>query len=100
MGIENECEPNLAKYYPVPNDNEASDLSDITLKNISVALLLLGFIAFMVNALMVYLFMTQEWVIIGPAISMVNIGVTLICVGGVLYLINFLLKRNSRAYDH
>ncbi len=100
MTQENECEPNLEKYYPVPNDNGFDDFSDITLKNVSMALLLLGLIAVMVNVLMAYLFVVQEWVIIWPSMSMAKIGVILMCVGGVIYIVNHFMQQHSRAHDH
>lgn len=96
MPIENECEPDLAKYYPVSNEVGIDNLPTITVRNIGLGLLLLGFIAFIVNALMVFLFMSQEWAVIWPRISGAQIGVVLIFIGGALYLANLLWERKSR----
>ena len=95
MHNENECEPDLGKYYPVSNEVGAGELPTLTIKNISLGIFLLGLIAFTVNALMVFLFMSQEWAVIWPRTSGAQIGVVLMIIGGVLYLVNHLWERRS-----
>lgn len=91
-----EGEPNLSKYYPVPNEAGLNDLHDITLKNVSLAMILLGFIAFMVNALMVFIFMRQEWAVIWPRTGGAQVGTVLVVFGVVLYIINHLIERKLK----
>jgi hypothetical protein len=91
-----EVEPNLAKYYPVSSELGLNDFSDITLKNISLAFILLGLIGFMVNALMVFLFMSQTWVVIWPQTSAAEVGAILMVFGGMLYFVDFLIERRSK----
>ena len=91
-----EGEPNLSKYYPVPNEAGLNDLPDITLKNVSLAMILLGFIAFMVNALMVYIFMRQEWAVIWPQTGGAQVGTILVIFGVVLYMVNHLIERKLK----
>ena len=50
-----EGEPNLSKYYPVPNEASLNDLPDITLKNVSLAMILLG-LAILLGSLIMFLF--------------------------------------------
>lgn len=96
MHSENDVEPDLTKYYPVSEEIRVGEFPDITLKNISLALIILGLIAFMINALMVYLFMRQEWAVIWPRTSAAEAGVILMSFGVVLYLINRLWERRFR----
>jgi len=91
-----EGEPNLSKYYPVPNEASLDDLPEITLKNVSLAMILLGFIAFMVNALMVFIFMRQEWAVIWPSTGGAQVGTILVIFGAVLYTINHLIERKLK----
>lgn len=91
-----EGEPDLSKYYPVPNETGLDDLPDITLKNVGLAMILLGFIAFMVNALMVFIYMRQEWAVIWPRTQGAQVGTVLVIIGAVLYLINHLIERKIR----
>jgi hypothetical protein len=91
-----EGEPNLSKYYPVPNDTGLNDLPEITLKNVSLAMILLGFIAFMVNALMVFIFMRQEWAVIWPQTGGAQVGVILVIFGVVLYAANRIIERKLK----
>jgi hypothetical protein len=93
---ENDVEPDLTKYYPVSEEIGIGEFPDITLKNISLALIILGLIAFMINALMVYLFMRQEWAVIWPRTSAAQAGVVLMSFGVVLYLINRIWERRFR----
>lgn len=92
-----EFEPDLAKYYHVQNDIGLDDFSEITLKNISMAFILLGLIAFMVNALMVFLFMSQKWVVIWPNTSAAEVGAILMVFGGLLYFTDFMFERKLMA---
>lgn len=96
MSSEEKGEPNLAKYYNVSDEFGLDDFSDITLKTISIGFLLLGMIAFMVNALMVFLFMRQDWAVIWPRTSAAQIGVIFMCFGGALYLVDRLLERKFK----
>lgn len=96
MQSENDGEPNLTGYYPVSNDVGLNDLSEITLKQISMAFFLLGLIAFMINGLMVYLFMRQEWAVIWPRTSAAQFGVVFMGFGGILYLFHILWERKFR----
>lgn len=96
MSSEDECEPDLAKYYPVSEELGVGEFPDITLKNASIALMLLGLIAIMVNLLMLYLFIRQEWVIAWPETSAAQAGVILMCFGVALYLVDRYLERKSR----
>lgn len=96
MHSENDVEPDLTKYYPVSEEIRVGEFSDITLKNISVAIFLLGLIAFMVNALMVYLFMRQEWTMRWPLTSGAQVGTVLMIFGGILYIVNRYMERKSK----
>ena len=96
MPLEKESEPNLAEYYHVSNDISFDDFTDVSLKNMSLAFILLGLIAFMVNALMVFLFMSQEWAVIWPQTSGAQIGVILMCFGGGLYLVDYVLEHKIK----
>jgi peptidoglycan biosynthesis protein MviN/MurJ (putative lipid II flippase) len=89
-------EPNLSKYYPVSNEASLDDLPEITLKNVSLAMILLGFIAFMVNALMVFIFMRQEWAVIWPQTGGAQVGTVLVIFGIILYVVNHLIERKLR----
>lgn len=95
MLSENEGEPDLSKYYPVSDEIGPGEFPDITLKNISIGLFILGLIAFMVNALLVYLFMRQRWSVIWPKTSGAQVGVVLMIFGGALYLVNYLIMRSA-----
>jgi peptidoglycan biosynthesis protein MviN/MurJ (putative lipid II flippase) len=88
-------EPDLKKYYPTSNEIPNSELPEVSLKNLSMAFFLLGLIAFMVNALMVFLYMRQEWVIIGPQTSAAQVGVVLMIFGGAIYLVNHLMEKRD-----
>ncbi len=95
MAPENDTKPNLAKYYSVRADLDNGEFPEITTKNVSFALFVLGLIAIMVNLLMVYVYMRQEWVIIWPQTSGVWIGTGLMLLGGVLYFIDRYFEKKS-----
>jgi hypothetical protein len=87
LHTENNAEPDLSKYYPISDDIGEREYPEVNLKNIAFAMILLGLIAFMVNALMVYLFMRQGWVMRGFLTSAAEAGVILMSFGVVLYLL-------------
>lgn len=93
MHTENNAEPDLSKYYPVSDDIGEPEYPEVNLKTIAFAMILLGLIAFMVNALMVYLFMRQEWVMRGYLIFAAKIGVILMSFGVVLYFLYRIWER-------
>jgi hypothetical protein len=95
MPHEGETKPDLSKYYPVSQDISMSELPEITLENLSKALFLLGLIAFMINALMVYLFVRQEWAMRYPLTTFAQIGITMMLFGGILYLVNRKLEKKG-----
>ncbi|UCE35937.1 MAG: hypothetical protein JSW00_10245 [Thermoplasmata archaeon] len=95
MDTENEVEPKMKRYYPIAHEYEKGDLPDFTLKNIAMGFILLGLITIMVNLLMVYLFVRQEWAMIGPGFYFAGAGVILICIGTAMYLANRFLERRS-----
>jgi hypothetical protein len=88
-------DPDLAKYYPTSNEIPNPELPEVSLKNLSMAFFLLGLIAFMVNALMVFLFMRQEWVMIWPQTSAAQVGVVLMLFGGAIYFVNYLMEKKN-----
>jgi hypothetical protein len=92
---ENESEPDLSQYYPVSNEIGPGELPNVTIKNIGLGLLLLGIIAFIVNALMVFLFMSQEWAVIWPRTSGAQFGVVLMVIGGIICLTSYVWERRS-----
>jgi hypothetical protein len=75
----------------IPN----AEVPDISLKNLALAFFLLGLIAFMVNALMVFLFMRQGWIMTWPRTSAAQAGVAFMLVGGVVYLANYLMEKKN-----
>lgn len=91
-----EGEPNLSDYYPVPSEAGLDDLPEITLKNVGLAMILLGFIAFMVNAIMVFIFMRQEWAVIWPRTEGAQVGAVLVVFGTALYALNLLIERKLK----
>jgi hypothetical protein len=95
LSHEENAKPDLSKYYPVSEEITITELPDLTLKNIALAFFLLGLIAFMVNALMVYLYMRQEWVIIWPQTSGAQIGVILMIFAGALYFVNYMFEKKN-----
>jgi hypothetical protein len=92
---EGNAKPDLTRYYPVSSEIKVSELPEITLKNMSFALFLLGLIAFMVNALMVYLFMKQQWIVIWPQTAGAQIGVFLMAIGGFVYFVNYIIEKKN-----
>jgi hypothetical protein len=87
--------PDLSKYYPVSEEMTLYEFPDITLKNLAMAFFLLGLIAILVNALMVYLYIRQEWVIIWPSTSGVQVGIILMILAGLLYFANYLIEKKN-----
>jgi hypothetical protein len=75
----------------IPN----AEMPEINLKNLSLAFFLLGLIAFMVNALMVFLFMRQGWVMTWPRTSAAQAGVAIMIVGGCIYLANYIMEKKN-----
>jgi hypothetical protein len=92
---EGEDEVDLTKYYPTSPEIPNSELPDVSLKNLSMAAFLLGLIAFMVNALMVYLYIRQEWVIIWPSTTAAQVGVVLMGFAAVVYLANHFMEKKQ-----
>ena len=60
-----------------------------------MAFFFLGLIAFMVNALMAFLYMRQGWVIIGPQTSAAQVGVVLMGFGAAIYLVNRWMEKKN-----
>ena len=92
---EGEYEPTLSKYYPVSKEIPNAEVPEISLNNLALAFFLLGLIAFLVNALMVFLFVRQEWVMIWPRTSAAQAGCALMLVGGAIYLFNYILEKKN-----
>jgi hypothetical protein len=92
---EGNAKPDLSRYYPVSPEISVNELPEITLKNVSLGLLLLGLIAFMVNALMVYLFMKQSWIVIWPQTGGAQMGVFFMAIGGVAYFVNYVIEKKN-----
>lgn len=85
----------LAKYYPTSLEIPNPELPEVSLKNLSMAAFLLGFIAFMINALMVYLYMRQEWVVIWPSTAAAQFGVVLMGFAAVVFLVNHFMEKKQ-----
>jgi hypothetical protein len=90
-----EYEPKLSKYYPVSTEIPNAEIPEISIKNIALAFFLLGLIAFMVNALMVFLFIRQAWVMTWPHTSAAQAGVAFMIVGGGIYLANYIMEKKN-----
>ncbi len=88
-------EPGLSKYYPVSTEIPNAELPEVSIRNIALAFFLLGLIAFMVNALMVFLFIRQAWIMTWPHTSAAQAGVAFMIVGGMIYLAIYIMERRN-----
>jgi uncharacterized protein YjeT (DUF2065 family) len=87
---------NPSKYYPVSNELREDEMPEFTLKNIGLGFLMLGLIIFMVYIIMLYLFVKQEWVMIGPNSSFAGAGVIMMVIGSAIYLFDRFLEKKSK----